>query len=127
MARTAPATPAASARPCRKIERRIHPGRDDRGRPDEGTSIKIEQIREVVGQTAYRPFEGRSRVVIIDDADLMGDDAQNALLKTLEEPPSRNVFVLVTARPDDAARHDPVAVLPVAVRGRCRRRRSRRG
>jgi DNA polymerase-3 subunit delta' len=84
---------------CRKIERRIHPDVTTVV-PEEGTSIKIEQIREVVGQTAFRPFEGRSRVVIVDDADLMGADAQNSLLKTLEEPPPRNVFVLVTSRPD---------------------------
>ncbi len=85
--------------PCRKIERRIHPD-VMLVAPEEGSAIKIEQIRDVVSQTAYRPFEGRSRVVIVDDADLMGEDAQNALLKTLEEPPPRNVFVLVTSRPD---------------------------
>jgi DNA polymerase III subunit delta' len=94
---------------CRKIDRRIHPDVMVLG-PDEGTSIKIEQVREVVGQTAYRPFEGRSRVVVIDDADLLGVDAQNALLKTLEEPPSRNVFILVTARP---------ATLLDTIRSRC--------
>jgi DNA polymerase III subunit delta' len=78
--------------------------------PEEGASIRIEQVRDVVGQTAYRPFEGRSRVVVFDNADLMGDDAQNALLKTLEEPPGRNVFVLVTARP---------GVLLDTIRSRC--------
>lgn len=95
--------------PCRKIDRGSHPDVVVVA-PDEATSIKIEQIREVVGQTAYRPFEGRSRVVVIDGADLMGDDAQNALLKTLEEPPARNVFILVTARPD---------VLLATIRSRC--------
>ena len=55
--------------------------------PEESASIKIDQIREVVGQTAFRPFEGRYRVVVIDNADLMGEDAQNALLKL--SPPSQ--------------------------------------
>jgi len=67
--------------------------------PEENGSIKIEHVREIVGQTAYRPFEGRSRVVVFDRADLILEDAQNSLLKTLEEPPPRNVFILVTARP----------------------------
>jgi len=94
---------------CRKISRGHHPDVRTVG-PEEGASIKIDQIREVVGQTAYRPFEGRYRVIVIDDADLMGEDAQNALLKTLEEPPPRNVFVLVTARP---------ATLLDTIRSRC--------
>jgi len=58
----------------------------------------------------YRPFEGRRRVVIIDQADALVAAAQNALLKTLEEPPSSSVFILVTSRPD---------VLLPTVRSRC--------
>jgi len=82
--------------------------------PEESGAIKIEQIREVVSQTAYRPFEGRRRVIIIDDADAMGADAQDALLKSLEEPPPRSVFVLVSARSD---------TLAPTVRSRCSRLR----
>jgi DNA polymerase III subunit delta' len=78
--------------------------------PGDSGSIKVDQIREAVDRTGYRPFEGRKRVVIVDDADAMIGEAQNALLKTLEEPPSASMFVLVTARPD--------MLLPT-VRSRC--------
>ena len=68
--------------------------------PGDTGAIKVEQIREAIGRTAYRPFEGRRRVVVIDDADAAVAEAQNALLKTLEEPPPASTFVLVTSRPD---------------------------
>src|SRR5262249_13732117 len=68
--------------------------------PGDTGSIKTDQVRDVIDRTAYRPFEGRRRVVIIDRADGLVAPAQNALLKTLEEPPSSSIFILVTARPD---------------------------
>jgi DNA polymerase-3 subunit delta' len=82
--------------------------------PGEGGSITIDQVREAVEQVGYRPFEGRRRVIVVDDADLLVPAAQNALLKTLEEPPACSQFVLVTARPD---------VLLDTVRSRCPRLR----
>jgi DNA polymerase-3 subunit delta' len=68
--------------------------------PGENGSIAIDQIRHAVSQSAYRPFEGRRRVVIIRDADHLLSPAQNALLKTLEEPSDASQFILVTSRPD---------------------------
>jgi DNA polymerase III subunit delta' len=68
--------------------------------PGESGSIKIEQIRDAIDRTIYRPFEGKRRVTVINDADALVPAAQNALLKTLEEPPSSSVFILVTSRPD---------------------------
>jgi DNA polymerase-3 subunit delta' len=78
--------------------------------PGDSGAIKIDQVRDVVDRAAYRPFEGRRRVVVIDQADALVAAAQNALLKTLEEPPSASVFVLLTARPD---------MLLATVRSRC--------
>jgi len=69
-------------------------------KPEDSGAIKIEQVREIVDRAAYRPFEGKRRVVIIDEADALVTQAQNALLKTLEEPPPSSVFVMVTSRPD---------------------------
>src|SRR5262245_15717275 len=68
--------------------------------PGDSGSINIDQIREAIDRAAYRPFEGRRRVVVIDTADALVGEAQHALLKTLEEPPPSSVFVLVTARQD---------------------------
>jgi DNA polymerase-3 subunit delta' len=98
---------------CRRIERGVHPDVIVIAPGDTGT-IKIEAVRDVVDRAGYRPFEGRRRVVIIDEADALVDAAQNALLKTLEEMPSASIFVLVSSIPD--------ALLPT-VRSRCPRLR----
>ena len=84
---------------CRRIQRGVHPDIITIEPGDSG-SIKIEEIREVIDKAGYRPFEARRRVVIIDDADAAVHAAQSALLKTLEEPPSASVFILISSMPD---------------------------
>ena len=98
---------------CRRIGRGMHPDVIVVA-PGELGTIKIEQLRDVIDRSQYRPFEGRRRVVIIDEADAATPDAQSALLKTLEEPPSASVFILVSSMPD--------ALLPTVL-SRCPRLR----
>jgi DNA polymerase-3 subunit delta' len=95
---------------CSRIARGLHPDVFTIRRPEDKSTIAVAQARDLVRQVGYRPFEAQHRVVVIDGADELGTDAQDALLKTLEEPPPRNVFVLVTSRPN---------LLATTVRSRC--------
>jgi DNA polymerase-3 subunit delta' len=85
---------------CRRIARGTHADVIVVAPDEDSPNIKIERVREVNERVAYRPFEARVRVVVIDEADALMPQAQNALLKTLEEPPSSSIFVLITDSPD---------------------------
>lgn len=95
---------------CRKIAAEKHPDVAIE-RPEKGI-IRIDRIRNLQSAFKYAPVEGKWRVMIIDDAHLMNRAAQNALLKTLEEPPPSRMLILVTSKPN---------LLLSTVRSRCRR------
>ena len=77
----------------------------------QGTQHLVDEVRErVIVAAAYRPFEGARRVFVIEAAEAMADESQNALLKTLEEPPPFAHLVLITSEP---------AALLETVRSRC--------
>ena len=77
----------------------------------QGTQHLVDEVRErVIAAAAYRPFEGERRVFVIEAAEAMADESQNALLKTLEEPPPFVHLVLITSEP---------AALLETVRSRC--------
>jgi DNA polymerase-3 subunit delta' len=82
---------------CRKIRLGTHP--DVREIQPDGAFIKIDQVRAVIGEVAYQPFEARHRFIIFNGAELMRVEAANSLLKTLEEPVSRSTIILVTTNP----------------------------
>jgi DNA polymerase-3 subunit delta' len=114
--------------PCRKIARGTHPdvflleeervmakaGRwEPKGGRTPSKEIVVDQVRDLVDhRLSLRRFEGRRRMVLIDPADAMNVQAQNALLKTLEEPPDDTTLVLVSSSPD--------ALLPT-IKSRCLR------
>jgi DNA polymerase-3 subunit gamma/tau len=68
---------------------------------DAASNRGIDQIRELREMVRYAPATGRYKVVILDEAHQLTEEASNALLKTLEEPPERVIFILATTAPED--------------------------
>ncbi len=105
---------------CRKVIRGVHPDIQTfslagqaaaaGGKGTKNTSLTIDTVREICATAALRPMEGRWRVVLVDDAETLQDVAQEAFLKTLEEPPSFLVLILLC--------NDAELLLPT-VRSRC--------
>lgn len=77
----------------------------------EGLSIKIDEVRELISRASWAPSVAKWRVVVIEDADRLTDSAANALLKVIEEPGLRTVWLLCAPTLTD--------VLPT-IRSRCR-------
>ena len=78
----------------------------------ESDQIRIEEIRAIDDVLSLKAFEGKYKIVIVDDADTMNQYAANAFLKTLEEPPGNSLIILISSNPDR---------LPDTIRSRCSR------
>ncbi len=70
---------------------------------DAASNRGIDQIRELRDMVRYAPAAGRYKVIILDEAHMLTDEASNALLKTLEEPPDKVIFVMATTEPENLA------------------------
>ena len=93
---------------CKKIDAATHP--DVTFTFPEKDEIKIDSVRKLEEKLYLKALEGRKKIAIVDDADTMNISAANAFLKTLEEPPSDSLLVLVSSNPDG---------LPDTIRSRC--------
>ena len=79
---------------------------------DAASNNGVDNIREIREEVAYRPTQGRYKVYIIDEVHMLSTGAFNALLKTLEEPPSYVIFILATTEANK---------IPVTILSRCQR------
>ena len=79
---------------------------------DAASNNGVENVREIVDEVSYSPTKGRYKVYIIDEVHMMSSSAFNALLKTLEEPPSYVIFILATTEPHK---------IPITILSRCQR------
>ncbi|MBI2918559.1 MAG: DNA polymerase III subunit delta' [Chloroflexi bacterium] len=104
--------PCGECRPCRRIAAGKHADVLTIRREESRTEISIDQVREVQHRASLKPTEGRWLVFILDGAEEMSAEAANCLLKTLEEPAPRALFLLLTSR--------EARLLPT-VRSRCQR------
>jgi len=68
--------------------------------PEEGKEISIKKIREVQNFLAYKSYNGGFKIVVVDDAEKMNQEAQSCFLKTLEEPKGKTLLILVSSKPD---------------------------
>src|SRR5215216_7028479 len=99
---------------CVRIRKLNYPMRDDADEwtqiiwtdyPDVGLVVaprrvlRVEQMRQIEKEANFRPYEGKARMFLIDEADKLNDASANALLKVLEEPPKTSHLILITARP----------------------------
>jgi len=90
--------PDATCGSCRRVAAGLHP--DFLSVEPEGVQIRIDRVREALVFSAGRPYESARRVARVARAELLGIEAENALLKSLEEPGERFRWILTTTRPE---------------------------
>jgi len=95
---------------CTMLKAKTHPDLYLLEPEEKSQVIKIEQIRELISKVMLSSYSGKFKVVLIDPAESMTMAAANSLLKTLEEPPDKTLFILVVA---------DVSKLPITIRSRC--------
>lgn len=81
---------------CKKIRNKTHP--DVRIVEPDGENIKVEQLRDVLRDVSFKPYEGRWKVFIFDRAESLLPATANLFLKTLEEPTKRTLFILISSK-----------------------------
>ncbi len=106
---SSPGDPCDSCRTCLKASNESHPDFVLVG-PSNGW-IVVEDIRKMITEVGLKPFEAKTRFIIIEPAERMNKASSNALLKTLEEPPDGSLIILIS--------HKPSLLLPTIV-SRCR-------
>ena len=106
--------PCRACTACRRVGSGNHPDLHVLAPDGAGGQIRLGQVQALAGELALLPLEGRFRVAIVEHAQRLNLDAQNALLKTLEEPPAKVVLIL--------AADEPSGLLPTVV-SRCARLR----
>lgn len=89
------AQPCDSCIPCRKANSSNHPDLMVLKPEKDGSSIPIDDIRALIKDANLKPYEAKKKFYIIDEASAMKEESSNAFLKTLEEPPSDSVFIMI--------------------------------
>lgn len=105
---------ACNCSACERIQRGVHPDVKWYGSDEEASSIKISEVRDFKNWLGLKPFEAKVKVFIFDQAERLTAEAQNALLKSIEEPPPGNVIIFLV--PSAKSLFDTIASRSVEIK-----------